>query len=376
MVRGFAREVVEPEAAKRDADGAFHDDLIGPLAATGIFGLPFGEDVGGQGGDTVAFVVALEEIARADQSVAATVANQVGLSALPIATFGTEAQRRRWLPELFSGRVLGSFGLTEPGGGSDNKSMTTRAEKVEGGWVLDGAKMFITNAGTDRTGFVIIAARTGTSASGKASFGAFIVETTRNGFSVGPPLRKLGWRSSDTRPVYLERCLVPDDAVLGDSAGGLPAMLRTLAFGRIQIATLAVGLAQRALDEASAYAEERVAFGRPIAEYQGTSFKLADMAVGVCAARLLTMEAAWRRDRGLEFADHATRAKLFASEVAVRASHDCLQVHGGLGFMDDTVPARLYRDARLLEIGEGTSEILRMVIARGLRATAGAGAAT
>ncbi len=362
--RRFSREVVEPGAAERDATGRFHYDLVEKLAATGIFGLPFPESLGGHGGSSVDYELALEEISRADQSVAATVANQVGLSALPIATYGTDAQRERWLGPLFRGEMLGCFALTEPGGGSDNRAMKTTAKQTADGWLISGSKTFITNAGTEMTGVLIVAARTGVTEAGKPRFGAFLVGRGTRGLSLGPPMKKMGWRSSDTREVFFDDCLVPHDAVLGDPYTGLAAMLGTLEFGRIQIATLGVGLAQRALDESIAYARERRAFGRPIAEFQGVSFKISDMAVGVHAARLLTLEAASRRDAGLSFGDEAAQAKLFSSEVAMKAAHDCVQIHGGYGFMEDTVPSRLFRDAKLLEIGEGTSEINRLVIAR------------
>lgn len=362
--RRFVAEVVEPGAATRDATGAFHAELVPQLAQSGIFALPFDESLGGLGGSAVDYVLALEEVARCDQSVAATVANQVGLSALPIATAGTPAQRARWLPALFRGEVLGCFALTEPGGGSDNRGMKTTATHDAGGWRISGSKTFITNAGTELTGFLIVAARTGADARGKPRFGAFIVERGTHGLSVGPPLRKLGWRGSDTREVFLDDCHVPEDAVLGDAEGGLATMLGTLEFGRIQIATLGVGLAQRALEASLDHARDRHAFGRPIGEFQGVSFKLSDMVVGVHAARLMTLEAAWRRDAGLDYGMQAACAKLHASEVAMRAAHACVQIHGGHGFMDDSLPARLFRDARLLEIGEGTSEIQRMVIAR------------
>ncbi len=362
--RRYVREVIEPGAARRDASGKFHYDLVESLAGTGVFGLPFPEDVGGVGGSAVEYVLALEEISRSDQSVAATVANQVGLAALPIATYGSPEQKKRWLGPLFAGKTLGCLALTEPGGGSDNRGMKTSARRLSGGWVLDGSKIYITNAGTDLTGVLIVAARTGTTEAGKPQFGAFLVERGTKGLSVGPPLKKLGWRSSDTREVFFEECHVPDEAVLGDPHTGLAAMLGTLEFGRIQIATLGVGLAQRALDESVTHARERHAFGKPIGDYQGVSFKIADMVVGVHAARLLTLESAALRDAGLPYGAQAGQAKLFASEVATSAANACVQIHGGYGFMDETIPARLFRDAKLLEIGEGTSEIQRLLIAR------------
>jgi short/branched chain acyl-CoA dehydrogenase len=364
--RAFADKVVAPGARERDQTGKFPYDLVGPLAELGVFRMVFPEEIDGDGADTVSFVLALEEIARADQSVAALVANQVGLSALPIATFGTPEQKQRWLPRLFTGDALGAFGLTEPGGGSDTASMRTRATAVDGGYVLNGAKTFITNAGTDLTAFVTVAAVTGQRPDGRNSAGTFIVETSSLGFSVGPPLAKMGWRASDTREVFLDDCYVPAANLLGDPDRGLSQFLGTLDFGRIQIATLGVGLTQAALDVALGYARERRAFGQEIARFQGVAFKLADMEVDAHAARLLTLEAARRRDAGLPFAHEAAIAKLHASEAAMRAAHQCVQIHGGAGFMDDSDAARLFRDAKLLEIGEGTSEIQRLVISRNL----------
>ncbi|HKT72061.1 MAG TPA: acyl-CoA dehydrogenase family protein [Steroidobacteraceae bacterium] len=362
--RRFVSDVIEPGATQRDQVGEFHYDLIPKLADSGIFALPFAEEVGGLGGSAVEYALALEEVSRSDISVAMTVANQVGLSALPIVAFGSPAQKERWLVPLFRGETLGCFALTEPGGGSDNRGMKTTATRVSSGWSISGSKLFITNAGTDMTGFLIVAARTGTAADGRPQIGAFLVERATHGLTLGPPLNKTGWRSSDTRAVYLDNCLVPEDSALGDPQRGLRTMLGTLKFGRIQIATMCVGLAQRALEEAVSYATQRRAFGKPISEYQGTSFKMSDMALGVHAARLLTLEAAWRRDQALEYGPQAGEAKLFASEVAMKSAHDCVQIHGGSGFMDDTVPSRLFRDAKGLEIGEGTSEIQRMLIAR------------
>lgn len=366
-VRAFADKEIAPGARERDQEGAFPYDLVRPLADLGMFRMVFPEEVGGDGADTVSFVLALEEVARADQSVAALVANQVGLSALPIVRFGTQAQRQRWLPRLFAGQALGAFGLTEPGGGSDTSGISTHAIPDGTGWVLNGQKTFITNAGTDLTEFVMVAARTGRS-SEDSSTGIFIVETSTPGFEVSPPLYKMGWRASDTRTVYLDSCRVPADAVLGDPRRGLPQFLHTLEFGRIQIATLGVGLVQAALDAASAYAATREAFGRRIDRFQGVSFKLADMEVDAQAARLLTLNAARLRDVDQLFGHEAAIAKLHASEAAMRAAHQCVQIHGGAGFVEDSLASRLFRDAKILEIGEGTSEIQRMVISRQLQA--------
>lgn len=364
----FAAREIAPGARDRDQRGSFPHDLVEPLAQMGAFRMIIPSELGGDGADTASFVVALEEIARADQSVAALVANQVGLSAMPIARFGTKEQCARWLPNLVSGRVLGSFGLTEPDGGSDTASIRTRARKDGNAWVLDGAKTFITNAGLEQTGFVIVAARTGERADGRPAAGTFIVDTDTPGFSVGPPLKKLGWRSSDTREVFLEGVRVPESAVLGDPERGLQQFLAALDFGRIQIATLGVGLIQSALDFAVDHSSRRKAFGHRIGEFQGVAFKLADMEVDVHAARALTLRAAGLRDAGAPFSHEAAIAKLYASEAAMRAAHQCVQIHGGSGFMDDSDAARLFRDAKILEIGEGTSEIQRLVISRRITA--------
>ncbi len=364
--RDFADKEITPGARERDGSGRFPYELVGPLAETGVFGMLLPVEHGGDGGDTVSFIVALEEIARADQSVAALVANQVGLSALPVSRFGTSEQRARWLPALLSGQVLGAFGLTEPGGGSDTASIRTRARRDGDDWVLNGAKTFITNAGLETTGFVVVAARTGEPKDGRAPAGTFIVETDAPGFSVGPPLKKLGWRSSDTREVFLDGVRVPATAVLGDPERGLQQFLAALDFGRIQIATLGVGLEQSALDHALAYAANREAFGQRIDRFQAVAFKLADMEVDAHAARGLTLRAGELRDQGLSFSHEAAIAKLFASEAAMRAAHQCVQIFGGAGFMDDSDAARLFRDAKILEIGEGTSEIQRLVISRRL----------
>lgn len=366
LFREFSSSEIAPGAGHRDQTGEFPYELLPKLADTGIFSLIFPKEVGGLGGDAVTYVLALEEIARADQSVAATVGNQIGLAALPLCTFGNVAQRDQWLPKLFSGTVLGALGLTEPSSGSDAASISTTARRSGDSWILNGTKMFITNSGTKRTGFVLVAANTGPTADSRLGSSVFIVESGTPGFSVGPNLKKMGWRSSDTHQLFFDECRIPATSLLGEEGNGLRQFLRTLDFGRIQVATLGVGLAQAALDLAVRYATERRAFGQPIVDFQGISFKLADMEVGVRAARLLTLEAAWRRDRGLDFSQEAACAKLFASELAMQAANACLQIHGGYGFMDDSAPSRLFRDAKILEIGEGTSEIQRLLIARKL----------
>jgi butyryl-CoA dehydrogenase len=366
LYREFSGREVEPGAGERDRTGRFHDELVPKLASSGIFGIPLPESVGGGGGTAVEFVLGLIEVAYADQSVAATVANQVGLTEMPIESHANRDQRERWLPALIAGDVLGCFALTEPAGGSDNNAMTTTAERTNGGWRIRGTKTFITNAGTSLTRVMIVAARTGTKPSGRAEIGAFLVELPRPGVQVSPPMPKLGWRSSDTRTVYFDDVLVADEACLGDPSTGLKAMLDTLTFGRVQIAALGVGLLHRCLSESVAYARTRHAFGSPIGAFQGVAFRIADIELTLRAARLLTLEAAQRRDAGLDYRAHASQAKLFASEGAMRAARDCLQIHASLGVLDDSVPARLFRDAKILEIGEGTSEIQRMLATRRL----------
>lgn len=362
--RKYAADRLAPGAGERDGTGAFPYELVGELAELGVYGMIFPEAEGGGGADTVSFVLAVEEIAAVDQSVAALVCNQVGLSALPIATFGTPDQKQQYLPRLFDGSILGAFALTEPSGGSDTSGMRTTARRDGGDWVINGGKTYITNAGTDLTEFVIVAARTGEPVDGRSPTGAFIVPTASPGFQVGPPLRKLGWRSSDTREISLDDCRVPGDALLGDPDRGLSRMLHTLDFGRIQIASLGVGLVQASLSVALEHARARHAFGRPIAQFQGIGFRLADMQADLHAGQALTLRAARLRDAGEDFSEAAAVAKLYASEAAVRCSDSCVQIHGGAGFMDDSVPARLFRDARILPIGEGTSEIQRYLISR------------
>jgi short-chain 2-methylacyl-CoA dehydrogenase len=363
-IRKFAHDRVAPGAAERDRTGNFPYDLVGELAALGIYGMIFPEQDGGGGADTVSFVLAVEEIAAVDQSVAALVCNQVGLSALPIVTFGTPEQKSRYLPPLFDGSILGAFALTERSGGSDPSSMRTMARRDGDDWVINGGKTFITNAGTDLTDFVIVAARTGDRVDGRAPTGAFIVPTSTPGFQVGPAMRKLGWRSSDTREIGLVDCRVPGDALLGDPERGLSRMLHTLDFGRIQIASLGVAVVQASLAAAVEHARTREAFGRTIADFQGVGFRIADMQADLHASQALTLRAARLRDQGADFSEAAAVAKLYASEAAVRCSDACVQIHGGAGFMDNSVAARLYRDARILPIGEGTSEIQRYILSR------------
>ncbi|HEY6739918.1 MAG TPA: acyl-CoA dehydrogenase family protein [Actinopolymorphaceae bacterium] len=363
VVREFAQAEIAPYAAEWDARHEFPVDTVRKMGELGLFGLPVPEEYGGSGGDLTSLCVAIEEIGRADQSLGLTLEAAVGLGIGPILASGTREQKERWLPDLASGRALAAFGLTEAGVGSDTKALRTRAELDGDSWVINGTKQFITNSGTPLTSLVIVAARTGDDIS------TFLVPSGTPGLIVEPAYRKLGWHASDTHPLVFDDCRIPADHLLGERGAGRRQFLATLDDGRIAIAALAVGCAQACLDQASEYAKSREAFGGPIGAKQGVAFPLADLAVSVDAARLLTYRAAAARDAGRtanEVKQHAARAKLFASEAAVDATRAALQVFGGYGFIEEYPIARFYRDAKILEIGEGTSEVQRLVIARGL----------
>jgi short/branched chain acyl-CoA dehydrogenase len=360
-VREFARDVIAPQAQQLDEQERFPLETIRRMGELGLFGLPFPEGYGGQGGDFVTFCLCLEEIASVDSSVAITLEAAVGLGANPIYRFGTEEQKRRWLVPMARGEILGAFALTEAGGGSDVRSMRTTARLEAGQWVVDGAKVFITNSGTPITAVCTVAALTGTD-----EISAILVPTDTPGFAVGPPYRKIGWRASDTREVTFSGCRVPEANLLGERGRGYAQFLETLDDGRIALAALATGLARGCLEESVRYAREREAFGRPIGAYQALQFKMADMRVGVENARLAYLRAAWLKDRGRRYKTEAAIAKLYASEVAVAAARDAVQIHGGAGYIEESPVARFYRDAKVLEIGEGTSEIQRILIARDL----------
>jgi short-chain 2-methylacyl-CoA dehydrogenase len=363
-VRAFAEEVVAPAAAEADEREEFPTEIVKRAAELGLFGIPFAEELGGQGGDLLSFCLCLEEIGRYDSSLAITLEAAVGLAANPISRFGTDEQRERWLVPMARGEAIGAFALTEPGGGSDARAIRTTARLDGGEWVIDGSKAFISNSGTPITGFVVVACRTEDGQEGGIS--SIVVPAEAEGFVVGPPYRKLGWRSSDTHELSFEACRVPEDHLLGDRGKGLAQCLAALDDGRISIAALSVGLAQGCLDASVAYAKEREAFGRPIGAYQAIAFKLADMRAAIEAARLLTYRAAWLKDEGRPYTTDAAIAKLRASETAVDVAREAIQVHGGYGYTEEFPVARAYRDAKVLEIGEGTSEILRLVIARDL----------
>jgi short/branched chain acyl-CoA dehydrogenase len=364
VVRDFVAAEVEPHAAAWDRDHVFPVDTVRAMGELGLFGIPFPEPWGG-GGDLTGLCVAIEEIARADQSLAITLEAGVGLGAAPIFKFGTDEQRERWLADLCAGRALGAFGLTEPDAGSDAGGTRTRARLEQGAWVIDGEKAFITNSGTPITSIVTITALTG-----PGEISTIVVPSGTPGLEVQPPYRKMGWHASDTHGLTFVECRVPEDHLLGRRGRGFAQFLEILDEGRIAIAALAVGVIQRCVDDAVAYANERHAFGRPIGANQGVAFRCADMQVALAAARRLVYHAAWLRDTGRPFKTEAATAKLFATEAAIDATRAATQVFGGTGFMDDTAVARHYRDAKILEIGEGTSEVQRLVISRalGLRA--------
>ena len=361
VVRDFAEAEIAPHAEAWDRDHVFPVDTVRAMGELGLFGLPFPEEYGGSDADFTTLCLAIEEIGRVDQSMGITLEAGVGLGASPIYNFGTEKQKQTWLPDLLGGRALAGFGLTEPDAGSDAGATRTKAELVDGQWVIDGAKAFITNSGTAITSCVTITARTG-----PGEISSIIVPAGTDGFVVEPPYRKMGWHASDTHGLQFTDCRVPEAHLLGERGRGFHQFLATLDDGRIAIAALAVGLAQACLDHSVAYANERQAFGGPIGRYQAVAFKCADMAVMVENARLLTYRAAWLKDTGRPFKQEAAMAKLYATEAAVTATREATQIFGGYGFIDETPVARFYRDAKILEIGEGTSEVQRLVISRGL----------
>jgi short/branched chain acyl-CoA dehydrogenase len=360
-VREFARERVAPAAAELDREQRFPYELVGELAELGLMGMTIPEEYGGAGADTVAYAIAIEELTRVDSSVAITVAAHHSLGTLPIFLFGTEEQKARWLPDLASGRRLAAFGLTEPAAGSDAGATRTTAELRDGRWVVDGSKIFITNAGTDITACVTITARTG-----EEEISNIVVPNGTPGYTISPPMHKLGWRASDTRELSFADCAVPEENLLGPRGEGFRQFLRILDGGRISVAAMGVGLAQGAYDLALAHARGREQFGRPIAEFQAVRFRLADMATEIEAGRALVHKAAWLKDRGGDFAREAAMAKLYTGELSHRVVSAALQMHGGYGYMEESAIARLYRDQKVLEIGEGTNEVQRMVIARHL----------
>ena len=371
LCREFATEVIVPAAPDLDREHRFPYDIVRQMGELGLFGLPFSEEWGGAGGDFLAYCIAIEEIARGDAGVGITLEAAVSLGAGPIHDFGTPAQKERLLPDLMAGRRLWSFGLTEPQAGSDSGATSTRAELVDGEWRISGAKQFITNSGTDISAGVTITAVTGRpAAGGRSEISAFLVPRGTPGYTVEPAYRKLGWHSSDTHPLAFDDCRVREENLLGPRGGGHRQFLRTLTGGRVAIAALSVGVAQACLDASLAYAKERRQFAKPIASHQVIQFKLADMATEIELARLITYKAAVTHQHSRETTGDVQRlaamAKLFASETAKRAADHAVQIHGGYGFMEEYPVARYWRDVKAAEIGEGTSEVQRMLIAREL----------
>jgi short-chain 2-methylacyl-CoA dehydrogenase len=360
-VREFADERIAPVAEELDREHRFPYDLIAGLGELGLLGIPIPEEYGGSGADTLSYTIAVEELTRVDSSVAITVAAHTSLGTMPILLYGSEEQKRAWLPDLAGGKKLAAFGLTEPEAGSDAGATRTTAELRDGKWIVNGAKIFITNAGTDISACVTITARTG-----KDEISNIIVPNGTEGYQVSAPMRKMGWRASDTRELSFRDCAVPEDNLLGERGAGYRQFLEILDGGRISVAAMGLGLAQGAFELASVYARERKQFGQPIGSFQAIQFKLADMATEIEAGRSLVYKAAWLKDQGRPFAQAAAMAKLYTGELAHRVANHALQIHGGYGYMDEYAVSRLYRDQKVLEIGEGTNEIQRLVIARHL----------
>ena len=360
VVRDFAESEIAPHAARWDEDHTFPLDTVKAMGDLGLFGLVFPAEWGGGDGDFASLCIAIEEIGKVDQSMGITLSAGVGLGANPIFRFGSEDQKQRWLPDLVAGRALGAYGLTEPDAGSDAGATRTRARREGDNWVIDGAKAFITNSGTPITSIVTVTARTDDGIS------TFVVETGTRGLTIEPAYRKLGWHASDTHGVILDGCSVPDHHLLGPPGSGLRNFLSILDDGRIAISALALGCARACLGSALEYAKHRTAFGGPIGRNQGIAFALADLEVAVENAANLTYKAAWLKDQGRPFTHAAAIAKLYSTEAAVSATRVATQVFGGSGFIEENPIARFYRDAKILEVGEGSSEIQRIVIARGL----------
>jgi alkylation response protein AidB-like acyl-CoA dehydrogenase len=368
-VRDFATGEVAPVAEELDRTKSFPYDIVRKLAELNLMGIPFPEDYGGGGGDTLAYALAVEELTRIDSSVAITLCAHTSLGTQPIYLFGSEEQKQEWLPQLCSGAKLGAFGLTEPEAGSDAGNTKTRARLDGKEWVIDGAKQFITNAGTEISGVVSITAVTGgDGGSGEKEISNLLVPNGTPGYEQGEPYRKMGWNASDTRPLTFSDCRVPEENLLGARGAGFRQFLHVLDIGRIGVAAMGVGLAQGALDEALSYARERRAFGQPISKFQAIQAKLADMATEIEAARLLTYKAALMKDAGQNFSLTAAQAKLKTGRLAVRATEEAVQIHGGYGYIEEYPVCRFYRDAKILTIGEGTDEVQQMVIARALGA--------
>jgi alkylation response protein AidB-like acyl-CoA dehydrogenase len=358
-VREFAESRVAPVAAELDREERFPYELVQEMAELGLMGIPIAEEYGGAGADAISYAIAIEELTRIDSSVAITVAAHTSLGTMPIYLYGTEAQKQEWLPQLASGAKLAAFGLTEPGAGSDAGATRTRAEERGGEWVVNGSKMFITNAGTDITACVTITALTGEDETSN-----IIIPNGTPGYEISAPMQKLGWRASDTRELAFKDCAVPEGNLLGPRGKGFHQFMEILDGGRISVAAMGVGLAQGAYDLAFSYAQERQQFGRAISKFQAVQFALADMATEIEAGRQLVYRAAWLKDQGKDFGLAAAQAKLYTGLLSNRAANAALQIHGGYGFMEEYAISRLYRDQKILEIGEGTNEVQRLVIAK------------
>jgi short-chain 2-methylacyl-CoA dehydrogenase len=361
LVRDFAEGEVRPVAEELDRTKSFPYEIVRKLGELGLMGIPYPEEYGGGGADNLSYAIAIEELTRVDSSVAITVAAHTSLGTWPIYAFGSDAQKEQWLPQLCSGQKLGAFGLTEPEAGSDAGNTRTRATLEDGHWVINGSKAFITNSGTRLSGVVTITARTG-----EDEISNILVPTGTPGYEIGEPYRKMGWNASDTRPLSFEDCRVPEANLVGRRGRGLSQFLQTLDGGRIGVSAMGVGLAQGALDEALAYARQRIAFGRPISKFQTIQAKLADLSTEIEAARLLTYKAALEKDADKSFSLTAAQAKLKTGRLAVKASEEAVQIHGGYGYIEEYPVSRFYRDAKILTIGEGTDEVQQMVIARAL----------
>jgi short-chain 2-methylacyl-CoA dehydrogenase len=362
LARDFATGDVKPVAEELDRTKSFPYEIVKKLGELGLMGIPYPEEHGGGGADNLSYALAIEELARVDSSVAITVAAHTSLGTWPIYAFGSNEQKRAWLPKLCAGETLAAFGLTEPEAGSDAGNTRTTATLDDGHWTINGSKQFITNSGTDISGFVTITARTARD----DEISNILVERGTPGYEIGEPYRKMGWNASDTRPLSFEDCRVPEENLVGPRGHGFKQFLQTLDGGRIGVAAMGLGLAQGALDEALAYAKERIAFGRPISTYQAIQTKLADLSTEIEAARLLTYKAALEKDAGRNFSLTAAQAKLKTGRLAVRASEEAVQIHGGYGYIEEYPVCRFYRDAKVLTIGEGTDEVQQMVIARAL----------
>jgi short-chain 2-methylacyl-CoA dehydrogenase len=364
LARDFAQNEVRPRAEEMDREEAFPYELVADMAELGFMGLPFPEEYGGSGADTVSYALAVMEIARADASTAITMAAHISLGASPFYLFGTEEQKQRYLIPLAQGKMLWGFGLTEPSAGSDAGNVQTKATLRNGSWVINGTKAFITNAGTTITGGTTITAVTGTRPDGKPEISNIIVPQDTPGFTRSRKYKKMGWRASDTRELSFADATVPEGNLLGKRGEGYHQFLQVLDGGRISVAALSVGLSMGAYDEALKYSKDRVAFGKPISKFQAIQFKLVDMLCEIEHAKMMVLKAAWEKDEGREFEQTASLAKLYSGEVSRRVVNEAVQIHGGYGFMDEYPVSRMYRDQKINEIGEGTNEVQRLVLAR------------